>query len=153
MFFFPGPSIMMLNLVCYSGLLQECSARQTTRLTALFNSTGDENNDKPETFASILRRVSVAVQKEHEQKAVEQQTKLGLQHMQMQPAIVGADQASFHYLLDPFNTSASLHAPTQMTFAGNQLSSTAPTDDTNSAIAANFAGLVSQALALWPQKG
>lgn len=115
-----------------------------TRLTVLFNGTETGTNDKPETFASILHRVSVAVQKEHEQKASEHQSKLGLQHMQMQPAIVGADQASFHYLLDPFNANTSLHAPSQVSYGTNQLSNTAPTDDTNSAIAANFAGLVSQ---------
>lgn len=89
--------------------------------------------------------MSVAVQKEHEEKQLQQQTKFGIEAMQMQPAIVGADQASFHYLLDPFSTSASLHAPTQMPYANDQPHNTAPTDDTNSAIAANFAGLVSDA--------
>lgn len=63
--------------------------------------------------------------------------------MQMQPAIVGADSASFHFLLDPFNNNAPLYAPSQTGYNGNLLSQGAPTDETNSAIAANFAGLVS----------
>ncbi|KAK9894355.1 hypothetical protein P389DRAFT_197652 [Cystobasidium minutum MCA 4210] len=124
-----------------TGLLRECSARQTTRLTALFNNTDEVANSKPETFASILRRVSLAVQKEHEQKMSQQPSQLGSNNMQMQPAIVGADSASFHFLLDPFNTNAPLYAPTQASYNGNQLNTGMPTDDTNSAIAANFAGL------------
>lgn len=104
----------------------------------MFNGTGDDSQDKPETFASILRRVSVAVQKEYEQKTLQRQPVAGMQNMQTYPAIVGADQASFHFLLDPFNTNAPLYAPNE----GNHLNTIAPTDDSNSVMAANFAGLV-----------
>lgn len=119
----------------------------------LFNSEDGSVSEKPEPFASLLRRVSLAVQKERgEMKATLPAAVVGAaQQMPLQPAIIGADNSTFQFLMNPLDQNLPMFAPSQQNYPLQQsqqagmsmVNPMEPIADANSVSAANFAGLVS----------